>query len=201
MDNMVLILIGSMNVLLVVVILVLAFFGYRLLKQQQQKQNPKDPAPAEPPAAVPQYHPEILERMKSIKKVKPKRQDLFCPNHPDEPGEATCGICDRLFCKACIRPFKSMHLCKEHLPLLMKNDWDEVMTLKTSTDDPEAGVKLYDVKKQIFQEDNIATYIETHYKINVDQDFVETYLVLFAMKSEVQELKEKLSQLKIEDNT
>lgn len=83
----------------------------------------------------------------------------------------------------------------------MKNDWDEVMTLKTSTDDPEAGVKLYDVKKQIFQEDNIATYIETHYKINVDQDFVETYLVLFAMKSEVQELKEKLSQLKIEDNT
>jgi hypothetical protein len=80
------------------------------------------------------------------------------------------------------------------MPLLMKNDWEEVLTVQTSTEDPEQGVKLYDIKKQIFKEKHIPTYIETHYKINVDQDYVETYLVLFAIKSDVTTLKDDLGQ-------
>lgn len=187
MENATIILMVSMNILLIIVLGVFGYFIYRLIKQQQNKtETPVDVLP------VKDLHPGIVDRIKGIEKSKPKRTELFCPNHPDEPGEATCSVCDHLFCKACIRPFKSMHLCKEHLPLIMKNDWEEVLTLKTSTEDPEQGVKLYDVKKILFREQNIPMYIETHYKINVDQDYVETYLVLFAMKQEMSQVKEKL---------
>jgi hypothetical protein len=103
-----------------------------------------------------------------------------------------CAICDKIFCKACIKPFKSLHLCKEHLPLIMRYDWDEVVTIKTSTQDPEQGVRLYDVKKEIFEEDDIPTYVETHYKINVDQDYIETYLVLFAQLELIDRVREKI---------
>lgn len=74
----------------------------------------------------------------------------------------------------------------------MKHEWEEVLTLKTSTEDPEEGVRLFDKKKEIFEKDNIPTYIETHYKINVDQDFIETYLVLFGIKEELPKIKNKL---------
>ena len=141
------------------------------------------------------FHPAILERLKEMDKLKPKRADLFCPNHVEEPGEASCAICDRLFCRACIKPFKALHFCKEHLPLIMTQDWDEVLTLKTSTEDPERGVKLFEVKREIFQKDAIPTFIETHYKINVDQDMIETYLVLFAEKSKLETLKIQLAYL------
>jgi hypothetical protein len=195
MDNTALALIVSMNILLIIVLGTFGFFIYKLIKNQQKPQSPLEPPPPTGFPVSPDYHPEIVERLKSLEKLKSsKRADLFCPNHPDEPGEASCAICDHLFCKSCIKPFKALHLCKEHMPLLMKNDWEEVLTVQTSTEDPEQGVKLYDIKKQIFKEKHIPTYIETHYKINVDQDYVETYLVLFAIKSDVTTLKDDLGQ-------
>ena len=76
----------------------------------------------------------------------------------------------------------------------MTHEWSEILTIKTSTSDPENGVKLYDLKKGFFQNEGIATYIETHYKINVDQDFIETYLVLFGIAEQAPKLKMKFQE-------
>lgn len=188
MENTALILIAIALILLVIVIGLLSVLIYKLLKDRPQ-------VPLEAPQAhkeiVPEYHPVAAERIKEAKKFKPKRSELFCPNHSGEPGEVTCSVCDRMYCKACIKPFKTMHFCKEHLPLIMKHEWDEILTIKTSTTDPEQGVRLFDLKKSIFEKEHIPTYIETHYKINVDHDFIETYLVLFGIKEHIEELKKK----------
>lgn len=192
MENTALILIIVTLFLLVIIVGLLTVIIFKVMKQGPVTLSP----PAEPSGEAPhpdvsrsQFHPAILERMKELEKLKPKRADLFCPNHTEEPGEVVCAICDKLYCKACIKPFKTMHFCKEHLPLIMRHDWDEVLTLKTSTTDPERGVKLYDVKKDIFESRQIPTYVETHYKINVDQDFIETYLVLYAIKENVESVR------------
>lgn len=190
MENTAIILIVITLFLLVIILGLLTALVYRLMKNPQMIQSQES-------SAKPEFHPSIVERMKELEKMKPKRADLFCPNHSEEPGEVSCAICDKLFCKACIKPFKTMHFCKEHLPLIMRHDWDEILTLKTSTHDPEQGVRLYDVKKELFQKEDIPTYIETHYKINVDQDFIETYLVLYGIKENVPELKEKLKEFAV----
>ena len=209
MEQTALVLIVMTNVLLVLILAAIGFFMFRLLKQQKNQNasflNPPSPPPSQEsshlsvsqlPAGL---HPGILERVRPLEKVKLKRTDLFCPNHTDEPGEASCAICDHLFCSACIKPFRSLHLCKEHEPLIMRHDWVEVIKIKTSTQNPEEGVKLYDIKKKIFQHDDLATYIETHYKINVDQDTVETYLILFAMKEEHSKVEQKLSSFSLQE--
>lgn len=186
MENLTLVLIVLTNLLIV---LVLGFFGYliyRLIKQQNPAKEVKE---ATPELDSQKYHPAILERLKDAQRLKPKKGELFCPNHPDEPGETTCAICDRLFCRNCIKPFKTMHFCKEHMPLVMKNNWDEVLTLKTSTTDPEHGVRLYERKKDLFLSQEVPTYIETHYKIDVDHDHIETYLVLFGIREDLTEVK------------
>lgn len=190
MENTALILIIITLFLLVIILGLLTALVYRLMKNPQERHTPE-------PAAKSEFHPAIVERMKELEKLKPKRADLFCPNHPEEPGEVSCAICDKLYCKACIKPFKTLHFCKEHLPLIMRHDWDEVLTLKTSTQDPEQGVRLYDIKKELFHKQDIPTYIETHYKINVDQDYIETYLVLFAIKENIPQLKEKLKDFTV----
>jgi len=180
MNNTALMLIIISNFTLVLILGVLVFLIYKMFKNQL---TPKDGL---------EYHPEVLKRMKEAKKIKPKRTDLFCPNHQDEPGEVTCGICDKLFCKSCAKAYKNLHFCSEHLPLITNNEWNEVVTIKTSTQDPEEGVRLYGLKKKMFEEDEIPSYIETHYKINVDHDFIETYLVLFALPLNVDEMKSRL---------
>ncbi len=195
MENTALILIAVALILLVLVIGLLAVLIFKIVKNQPPpppNNNSSDQQTPHPDISKSEFHPEILERMKDMQKVKPKRADLFCPHHTDEPGETVCAICDKMYCKACIKPFKAMHFCKEHLPLIMKYDWEEVLTLKTSTQDPERGVKLYEIKKEIFEKDDLPTYIETHYKINVDQDYIETYLVVYAQKENKEKLKEKI---------
>lgn len=189
MEKAALILIVIMIFLLVIILGVMSFLIYKLIQQKIPNQN--DAAVA--PTATPQYHPAILERMKELEKLRPKRSDLFCPNHSDEPGETMCAICDKLYCKACIRPYKSLHFCKEHLPLIMRNEWEEVFTLKTSTHDPEEGVRLYDAKKKLFEDKNVPTYVETHYKINVDHDYIETYLVVFSIPKYIEIVRERLN--------
>lgn len=183
MDNLTLPLLILTNLVLILFLGVFGFLLFRLLKDQ--KKSP----PAESPEGA--YHPAILDRLKEARKLKAKRADLFCPNHPEEPGEVTCGICGKLFCPVCVKPFKSLHFCREHLPLIMNSTWEEVLTVKTTTEDPEQGVRVYDTKKRIFEEENLPTYVETHYKINIDQDHIETYLVVFARTEELTEVRER----------
>jgi hypothetical protein len=195
MEQTALILIAITLLLLVIIIGLLSVLIFKMLKGQKHQDSPSPVVIKEEThqeIAKSELHPEILERMKSLEKIKPKRAELFCPNHTEEPGETVCAICDKLFCKACIKPFKTMHFCKEHLPLIMRHDWDEVLTIKTSTHDPEQGVRLYDLKKDLFEKEDIPTYIETHYKINVDQDYIETYLVMYATKETLDSVKEKI---------
>lgn len=195
MEQTTLILIVITLFLLVIIVGFLTVLIFKMFRENKSFSSPAVPPTGEAPhpdISKSEFHPAILERLKGLEKIKPRRADLFCPNHTEEPGETMCAICDKLYCKACIKPFKSLHFCKEHLPMIMRYDWDEVVTIKTSTHDPEQGVRLYDVKKEIFEKEDIPTYVETHYKINVDQDYIETYLVLYAQKESIQMVREKI---------
>ncbi len=196
MEKLAILLILVMLFILIIIVGLLSVLVYKLLKAPADRVQVTGGVEADnqahPDSTRPPYHPEILERMKGLQGVKNSRSDLFCPNHANEPGEVMCAICDQLFCKSCIRPFKTLHFCKEHLPLLMRYEWDEVLTLKTSTQSPDEGVRLFDVKKELFQKEDIPTYVETHYKINVDQDHIETYLVLFSVKDKKSDLQDRL---------
>ncbi len=198
MDNTALILVIVVLFLLVVLIGLLSVIVFKLLHNQNQTQTNLTPVATvigeapHPDVSRTEFHPEIVKRLKEIEKIKIKRPDLFCPNHSEEPGEVTCAICERFFCVACIKPYKTLHFCKEHIPLVMRFDWEEVLTIKTSTHDPEGGVRLYAAKKKLFDEKDIPTYVETHYKINVDQDYIETYLVVFSIPKDSAAVKENL---------
>lgn len=183
MDNAALVLIAIALLMLVLILGTLTFLIYKLLKQSKDRETVSDGD---------RFHPAIMDRMKEARKIK-RNPDLFCPNHPDEPGEVMCAICDILFCKVCIKPFKTLHFCRDHLPLVMNNNWLEVMTIKTSTEDPENGVRLFDAKKKLFEEESVPSYVETHYKINVDQDFIETYLVVFAQDKDLEKVRSSLN--------
>lgn len=182
-----------LNVILLLVLGFFSFLVYRLLKDRQTVIPQENlPTPQVKASASSSYHPEVQKRMDEVTFTNPVRDDIFCPYHPTEAGEVQCGMCARYFCARCVRPMKSIYFCKEHMALYLRNQWKEVLTLKTSSSDPENGVRLYDQKQQIFIEHQIPTYIETHYKIEVDSDFIETYLVLFAMEDQVEEVKKYL---------
>jgi hypothetical protein len=200
MEQTTLIIVVITNIILVIGLGGLGFLIYKLLKDQKtppQAAQPTPPTPSAPAPSMdlPSYHPEILKRMQYLEEVKAKKAELACPNHPTEPGETICAICDLHYCQACVKPFKSMYLCKEHMPLVMGNEWSEVVTVKSSATDPEKGVRLYELKKELFREQDLPSYVETHYKLNLDQDSIETYLVMFAKVQDLVTAKQKMQEL------
>lgn len=181
----------SVIVLNIILLLVLGFLGFLVFKLIREK-NLIKPEETHKAAESSRFHPDIQKRLDELQFTSPVTEDIFCPYHPQEAGEVQCGMCARYFCPKCVRPMKSIYFCKEHMALYLRHQWQEVLTLKTSSDDPEAGVRLVDKKQEIFTKYQIPTYIETHYKIDVDSDFIETYLVLFAQDDRVEQVKEHL---------
>lgn len=195
MENTAFILIIITLILLLIIVGLLIFIVLKILKPFSHKISPDESTNFK--ISSEKIHPAISDRLKGLKIVKTKRSELFCQNHNDEPGEVSCAICDTLFCKACIKPFKSLHFCKEHMPLILNKEWNEVITIKSSNHEPEQGVKLYELKKDIFLNFGIPTYVETHYKIDVDNDSIETYLVLFSTLENLGAIKKQLTSVSL----
>lgn len=185
----------SVILLNVVLLIVLGFLGFLIYKLLKDRQAPSTPIAGEPSAtSKPEtnYHPEIQKRLDELKFSKATTENIFCPYHPEEAGEVQCGICHKYFCARCVRPMKSIYFCKEHMALFLRSQWQEVLTLKTSSEDPEAGVRLFEKKQEIFKEKQLPSYVETHYKIDVEGDYIETYLVVFAQEEQIEEMKKLL---------
>lgn len=190
METTLLISIIVLNIVLLGILAFFAFLIYKLIKDRSIANTTEAENTPTPIAKITtKLHPDIKKRIDELEFTNPVPEDLFCPYHPQEPGEVQCGMCARYFCSKCVRPMKSIYFCKEHMALYLRSQWLEVLTLKSSSDDPEAGVRLFEKKNEAYLQKQIATYVETHYKIDVDSDFIETYLVLFAQESQQEEVK------------
>jgi hypothetical protein len=132
-----------------------------------------------------------MEEAKHIKNI--ALNEATCHLHPKEPSEGACAICDRYFCRHCLKSHQNLNFCKEHINLFLNNEWSEVFTLKSTPDDPEAGVRVVEWKKQQWVNNEQPLFIQTHYKINVDGDQIESWVVLFSRTTDKEKIKEQLA--------
>ncbi|OFZ71799.1 MAG: hypothetical protein A2504_05885 [Bdellovibrionales bacterium RIFOXYD12_FULL_39_22] len=119
-------------------------------------------------------------------------QTFFCQNHPDVSGSTVCRICEKVFCEACTKEHDSMLFCVEHFDLIIKNEWAEIAAAIVSPNDSDHSMFLYDFKKQLWEKDKIPSFVQVHYKINVDSDQIESHVKLFAKKAEAEALRGRL---------
>lgn len=117
----------------------------------------------------------------------------FCQNHPDDHSTGVCAICERAFCKNCLKDHENLHFCFDHYELFMEKNWMNIITVKANPQDPTEGSHLYQLKGQVWRENNMPTYIVTHYKINFENDFVESYVMLFGKEEDEEFLKRKIN--------
>ncbi len=183
-------------VLLVMVLLMLAGVAILTWKLLRRGSGTLEAAPATSAAASEsRYHPAIRQRLAEAQLAAAHQvSDSMCALHPQEPAEGSCAICDRAFCRVCLKPHRTLLFCREHLNTFLSAPWSEVHTVKSSTTDPEAGVRLVEWKKTQWHTQGIPLFLETHYKINVDGDMIESWVVLFAREVDREAVKERLER-------
>jgi hypothetical protein len=176
-------------VLISIIALALIYIVYQLIKLKNIQNSPL----------------QVRERVnivQDIENVEPSEEvysepkvELNCIHHPKIPAVGSCSICENTFCSICLKNHKSLQLCKDHLELFLSNDWGEITTVHTNPNEPEKGIFLYDFKKAVWDSDQIPTYIQTQYKINLESDEIESFVALYGRVKDIPELKEQVEQL------
>ncbi len=120
----------------------------------------------------------------------------FCTNHPSDHAAGVCAICQNSYCEECIKEHEGHSFCEAHFRLYLSHQWNELDTIRTTPDIPESALPLYDFKKALWEEKEIPSLLSTHYKINIEDDFIESYVKLIVRKEEWSQLKDRYEKLK-----
>lgn len=128
------------------------------------------------------------EEIKISKHNKSVVEAYACAFHPDQNAVATCAICEDAVCEHCHKDWDGIHLCPEHFALYGLHTWIEVAEIKTTPTAPEKGHKLYHFKHKLWSDERVPAYLVTHYKIDVDGDYIESWVKLYAREEEADHL-------------
>jgi hypothetical protein len=117
-----------------------------------------------------------------------------CHQHQDKNAIGICSICEASCCDECLREIEHLHFCPEHIRLYVEHSWVPISNVKTTPESPEDGIYIYEFKGRLWDKERIPTFIVTHYKINIDNDFIESYVQLFVREEQEDELQRRLDQ-------
>ena len=81
------------------------------------------------------------------------------------------------------------YFCPEHHHTFKQNSWEVLDSIKVDADNTTASEYLYKVKKSLWTEKNVPTYIQVHYQINVESDTIISEVKLFCIKEQAGEYR------------
>lgn len=183
--------------LLFIILLLIALIGTVLIKlllnNKNETQVKASPVEKERPVLVP-----TVETPTKIKKLSEETvvEKYYCENHPDVPSVGSCLICEDVFCEQCLIEHDSLYFCKEHFKTFANNKWKQITDVKTTPNTPEDGLYIYHFKRHIWQDQKIPSFVLTHYKINIEEDFIESFIQLNVVEEKAEDLLGEIEKFK-----
>jgi len=165
------------------------FILYKLL--MANKQAPSFPLTAAEPQVV-----QSVDKFAHIKRPEKIVEKFHCHNHPDQESVGSCLICEDVFCENCLIEHESMNFCRDHFRVFANSKWKQITDVRTTPDTPEEGLFIYNFKRDMWKEKAIPSFVITHYKINVEEDFIESFIQLNVREEDVDELSKELERFK-----
>jgi hypothetical protein len=151
------------------------------------------PKPEAMDSVTPNQKPLIEKKKIPIETVVEKH---YCLNHKESPSVGSCLICEEVFCNDCLIEHESMHFCKEHFKTFASHKWKQITDELTTPDTPETGAYIYRFKHDQWVNKKIPSFVMTHYKINLENDYIESFIQLNVREDDVEKLSLELKTLK-----
>ena len=147
--------------------------------------------------STPNASPVLKPVVDKLSKVElPISENYTCVHHKDAPSVGSCLICEEVFCVDCLVDHESMHFCKEHFRTYANHKWKLITDTRTTPDSPEDGLFIYHFKRDLWQDKNIPSFVMTHYKINIENDYIESFIQLNVREEDVEKLSLELLKYK-----
>jgi hypothetical protein len=126
----------------------------------------------------------------------------YCLHHTTAPSCGSCLICEEVFCKDCLVDHDGLHFCKEHFRIFASSKWKQITDEKTTPDTPTESLYIYNFKHDLWSLKNVPTFIMTHYKINIENDYIESFVQLNVRAEDAEHLSLEILKYKgLKDST
>lgn len=182
--------------MVLIVLLLIALIGIvlvKLLLTKNEQPVAQPTAEKERPVLVP-----VVETPAKIRNLAEETvvEKYYCENHPDVPSTGSCLICEDVFCEQCLIEHDGLYFCKEHFKTFANNKWKQITDVKTTPNTPEDGLYIYHFKRHIWKDQSIPSFVLTHYKINIEEDFIESFIQLNVVEEKAEELLADIEKFK-----
>lgn len=168
------------------------FILFKLLTSPKEHPTPLASRQPEQPVINP-----LVEKFKRVEN--PIVEKYYCIHHKDSPSVGSCLICEEVFCEECLVEHESMHFCKEHFRIFATHKWKQITDVRTTPDTPEDGLYIYNFKRDIWLNKNVPSFVMTHYKINIENDYIESFIQLNVREEDVEKLTNEILKYKALD--
>lgn len=211
MDNLLITLIIALILCLGVLITVLVYFGHRFIKLRELEakslelktkagyfvgdDNNSSSSITSSTSSSLKLNPELLNSLRASKK-ETQAAPLYCVDHPDELNKGRCAISGDLYCEHCLTKQGDVIMAKKYLNLYLDNDWVEVIMIANNKKNMDVKERIMKMKRSFWQDKDLPLIVQGHYKINIQDDEIEEYTVLFARKEDEDFVKKELSFIK-----
>lgn len=177
-ENLVIILVGALLLVTLIFAGVILYLFNKLLQERKE----------------PTQEQSLTEKFKHLKAASEEGPTSYCKNHPQDHAHGMCAICQDMYCEDCIKEHDGHTFCGPHFRLFVSHEWSELESIKTTPSTPETAFPIYDFKKELWKEEQLPAVISTHYKINIDDDSIESYVKLLVRTEELEDLKSRYSK-------
>lgn len=172
--------------LLLLVLVLIAFIGVVLVKLLLTSKDQKTTKSVEPIILNP------VQKLSNERVV----EKYTCEHHPETPSIGSCLICEDVFCEQCLIEHEGLYFCKDHFRIFANNKWKQITDIKTTPNTPEDGLYIYHFKRHLWIDRKKPSFVLTHYKINIEEDYIESFIQLNVLEDEAEKLADEIDKFK-----
>jgi len=184
----------------------MAILGFKFLKLKEtslQQKNPRTSSTSKKsaeellteilPVKNKKLDPELLTSLRA-KKFE-KAPNIYCVDHPEEFSSGKCAISGDSYCEHCLTKQGDIKIARKFLDLYLDNEWVEVVMIGNDKENKDIKDRLYKIKKSLWDDESLPVIVQGHYKINVEADEIEEFIVVLTRVDDLEYVKKELEFL------
>lgn len=202
MENFLLILVIVLLALVVILIAVMSFLGFKFLKLKEKSLHEKEVEKSFEPEVdlslstktkKKKIDPELLNSLRA--KKFDKAPNIYCVDHPEEFSNGKCAISGDSYCEHCLTKQGDIKIARKFLDLYLDNEWVEVLMIANENSNKDLKDRLFKIKKSLWENESLPVIVQGHYKINVEADEIEEFIVVLSRVDDLNYVKNELDFL------
>lgn len=119
----------------------------------------------------------------------------YCIDHPELLAKGICSLSDNPFCELCIAKENDIRIARKYLSILLDSDWDNIFFIPNEQVGADILNELYRIKHDIWSSLNIPIITQQQFKINIENDNIESFTLVMGRKIDNELITNKLDFL------